>query len=118
MASLDREWAVEQIDAFLHSSDRVVSSTPGVIGAFQREPDKVVADLTDRASGLRDTFTDWRLTAQRLATIQQALAQDEERAARIAVFQVGVVPGLLQTTEYKRRSIIPLRWHRKLLSMP
>jgi transcriptional regulator with XRE-family HTH domain len=65
-------------------------------------PDDVVTDLRDRASGLRDTFTDWRLTAQRLASSQQALAQDEERAARIAVFQVGVIPGLLQTTEYAR----------------
>jgi transcriptional regulator with XRE-family HTH domain len=83
----------------------VVAPTPQDVERLARAlqaPDKVVADLTDRASGLRDTFTDWRLTAQRLATIQQALAQDEERAARIAVFQVGVVPGLLQTTEYAR----------------
>jgi transcriptional regulator with XRE-family HTH domain len=65
-------------------------------------PESVVVELRDRASGLRDQFTDWRLTAQRLAASQQALAQDEERATRIAVFQVGVVPGLLQTTEYAR----------------
>jgi transcriptional regulator with XRE-family HTH domain len=65
-------------------------------------PDKLVADLVDQANGLRDQFTDWRLTAERLASSQQALAQDEERAARIAVFHIGVVPGLLQTTEYAR----------------
>lgn len=65
-------------------------------------PDKLVADLVDQANGLRDQFTDWRLTAERLASSQQALAQDEERAARIAVFEVGVIPGLLQTTEYAR----------------
>jgi transcriptional regulator with XRE-family HTH domain len=65
-------------------------------------PDDLVAELVDRANGLRDQFTDWRLTAERLASTQQALAQDEERAARITVFQIGVVPGLLQTTEYAR----------------
>jgi transcriptional regulator with XRE-family HTH domain len=83
----------------------VVAPTPQDVERLARAlqaPDKLVADLTDRASGLRDTFTDWRLTAQRLASTQQALAQDEERATRLAVFQVGVVPGLLQTTEYAR----------------
>lgn len=65
-------------------------------------PDSVITDLADTAGGLRDQFTDWRLTERNLASNQQALAQDEARATQIAVFQVGVVPGLLQTTEYAR----------------
>jgi transcriptional regulator with XRE-family HTH domain len=65
-------------------------------------PEDLVTELVDRANGLRDQFTDWRLTAERLASTQQALARDEEQAARITVFQIGVVPGLLQTTEYAR----------------
>jgi transcriptional regulator with XRE-family HTH domain len=64
--------------------------------------DRVVTELTDQANGLRDQFTDWRLTERNLASNQQALAQDEARATQIWVFQVGVVPGLLQTTEYAR----------------
>jgi transcriptional regulator with XRE-family HTH domain len=65
-------------------------------------PDDLIAELIDQANGLHDRFTDWRLTAQRLTSTQQELAQDEERASTISVFQTAVVPGLLQTTEYAR----------------
>lgn len=36
MAKLDSAWAIAEIDAFLHVTDRVVSDSPGVIGLFMR----------------------------------------------------------------------------------
>jgi hypothetical protein len=65
-------------------------------------PDDVVDDLIDRANSLHDQFTDLRLTAQRLSSMQLNFARDEERATRISVFQIAVLPGLLQTTDYAR----------------
>jgi transcriptional regulator with XRE-family HTH domain len=82
-----------------------VAPTPQDVARLARAlgaTEQVVADLVDRANGLRDQFTDLRLTTQRLASSQHTFAQDEERAARISVFQTAVVPGLLQTTEYAR----------------
>ncbi len=65
-------------------------------------PDEVVDDLIDRANSLHDQFTDLRLTTQRLTSMQQNFARDEERATHISVFQIAVLPGLLQTTDYAR----------------
>jgi transcriptional regulator with XRE-family HTH domain len=65
-------------------------------------PDEVVDDLVDHANTLHNQFTDFRLTVRRLTAVQQDIARDEERATRIAAFQVAIVPGLLQTTEYAR----------------
>jgi transcriptional regulator with XRE-family HTH domain len=65
-------------------------------------PPDVVEALVDQANGLRDQFTDLRMTARRLTASQRDLAQDEERTTRMAVFQTAVVPGLLQTAEYAR----------------
>ena len=65
-------------------------------------PDEVVDDLVDHANTLHNQFTDFRLTVRRLTALQQDIARDEERATRIAVFQLAAVPGLLQTTEYAR----------------
>jgi hypothetical protein len=56
MAKLDRDWAITEIDAFLHVTDQVVSDTPGVIGIWMRGPETeasqrahVVEQILDRA---------------------------------------------------------------------
>jgi len=43
MTALDKPWAIQQIDKFFYASDRVTSSSPGVFGVFQRQPDTIVA---------------------------------------------------------------------------
>lgn len=61
MTGLDKGWAIQQIDAFLHSSDRVASSSPGVFGVFQREKDPVVAHHAHVVEKILDRVTpEWR----------------------------------------------------------
>jgi transcriptional regulator with XRE-family HTH domain len=79
-------------------SARDVARLAEALGADADE----VRNLVERTEGLHDQFTDWRLTVERLTSGQQELAHDEERATRIAVFQMAAVPGLLQTAEYAR----------------
>jgi uncharacterized protein Ymh len=61
MTALDKAWAVQQIIAFLYYSDHVSSDSPGVMGAFQRKPDKVVAEHAHVVEQILDRVTpDWR----------------------------------------------------------
>jgi len=57
MTALDKQWAIQQIDNFLHASDRITSNSPGVIGLFQREPDKVVAQHAHVVEQILDRVT-------------------------------------------------------------
>jgi len=95
VASLDREWAVGEIDAFLHSSDRVASSTPGLIGVFQRDPDKVVAGHAYVVERILDQVLPgwkgevagrskgWEGLRDQAARARAALQREEELAARL-----------------------------------
>jgi hypothetical protein len=59
VARLDVEWALSEIDAFLHLTEQVVSDVPGVIGIWMRGPETdaagrahVVEQILDRVPAL------------------------------------------------------------------
>jgi hypothetical protein len=61
MTALDKSWAIQQIDVLLHDSDHVASSSPNVLGVFQRHPDKVIAQHAHVVEQILDRVTpDWR----------------------------------------------------------
>lgn len=69
MAKLDVEWAVSEIDAFLHVTEQVVSDIPGVIGIWMRGPETdaaarahVVEQILDRIPAMNS----WRVGRDRL----------------------------------------------------
>jgi hypothetical protein len=55
MTKLDRSWAIQQIDAFLHASDTVVPE--GVIGFAPRESDSVIAQHAHVVEPILDRAT-------------------------------------------------------------
>jgi transcriptional regulator with XRE-family HTH domain len=83
----------------------VVTPTAHDVGLLARAlgaSEDDVQQLVTQAESLQDQFIDWSITIDRLTSGQQEIAHDEDRATRISIFQTGIVPGLLQTTEYAR----------------
>jgi hypothetical protein len=61
MTGLDKSWAIQQIDEFIHASDYVGSSHPSVMSSSQRTPDKVVAQHAHVVEQILDRATPgWR----------------------------------------------------------
>jgi transcriptional regulator with XRE-family HTH domain len=67
-------------------------------------PDKVRADLAERAEAALTEASTWRAELQQgLAAKQRQVAQLEAAASRIRAFMPSAVAGLLQTAEYARQ---------------
>lgn len=61
MAKLDRDWAVGEIDAFLHVTTQVVSDSPNVIGLFMRGPFTEASERAHVVEQILDrVLTGWR----------------------------------------------------------
>jgi hypothetical protein len=90
MSAMDREWAIEQLDAFIHMTAYVASSTPGVIGSFIRDrPDEiagqaqVVEQILERATPgwrarLRETSRKWDGLREAVSRGRTQLQREQE----------------------------------------
>jgi transcriptional regulator with XRE-family HTH domain len=81
---------------------------PVDIGAVARAlgaDESVVAALMDRAGRSHDEMTDWRVTADNLASRQTTVAAWESAATVIREFQPALVPGLLQSSGYAQATL-------------
>lgn len=68
--------------------------------------DAVVEDLRARAERAHDRMTDWTPAAAGLANRQRGVAEWESSAREIRDFQPAVLPGLLQTGNYMRATLM------------
>jgi transcriptional regulator with XRE-family HTH domain len=73
-----------------------------IAGALDAAPG-AVEELAERAAGLADRTRRWRTAPRAAAGPQQRIAELEAAARTITTFQAGIVPALLQTTDYARQ---------------
>jgi transcriptional regulator with XRE-family HTH domain len=81
---------------------------PADVGALARElgaDEGAVAVLMRRTERPHDQMTDWRTTADNLASRQSTVAGWESSAKVIREFQPAVVPGLLQSSGYAEATL-------------
>jgi transcriptional regulator with XRE-family HTH domain len=81
---------------------------PADVGALARElgaDEGAVAVLMRRTERSHDQMTDWRTTADNLASRQSTVAGWESSAKVIREFQPAVVPGLLQSSGYAEAAL-------------
>lgn len=101
MSGMDRSWAVEQLNSFIHLTEHVASTSPGVIGLFIRGSQEeiagqaqVVEQILDRATpgwraqlqetnrrwdGLRELASRAQTQIQREQELQEKLGDDAPR---------------------------------------
>jgi hypothetical protein len=86
--AMDREWALAELRAFIHASDRVAYRSPGVAGSRYRESETVIAERAHVVEQILDrTLRSWRSESS-AATSGRRWSTLRELAARaIAALQ-------------------------------
>lgn len=95
MSGLDRDWAVKEIASFIHMTEYVASTTPGVIGSFIRGREdeiagqaQVVEQILDRATPrwreqLVDSKRKWQSLRDAASRGRAQIERDQELRERL-----------------------------------